>query len=97
MEFTAGPSEAPHPQTARLQLARQLLASLYPRRRPGDFPHATQALFVERYTTGRGDGNIHADAELAATIVPAETADTATLARCVRGQWTIEASTSSVT
>jgi predicted transposase YbfD/YdcC len=54
-------------------------------------PHAIQALLVERYTTGRGDGKIHADAELAVTTAPAETADTATLARCVRGQWAIEA------
>ncbi|MEU3342865.1 ISAs1 family transposase [Streptomyces sp. NPDC006668] len=27
-----------------------------------NFPHATQALLTERYTTGRGDGKIHADA-----------------------------------
>ncbi|MCK1823785.1 ISAs1 family transposase [Streptomyces sp. XM83C] len=55
------------------------------------FPHATQALLVERYTTGRGDGKIHADAELGITTAPAHTADAATLARCVRGQWAIEA------
>ncbi|MFE4333749.1 hypothetical protein ACFRQM_31265 [Streptomyces sp. NPDC056831] len=32
-----------------------------------NFPHATQALLVERYTTGRGDGKIHANAELGIT------------------------------
>jgi len=56
-----------------------------------NFPHATQALLVERYTTGRGDGKIHADAELGVTTAPVEVADPATLARCVRGQWAIEA------
>ncbi|MGX4694992.1 ISAs1 family transposase [Streptomyces sp. JNUCC 63] len=56
-----------------------------------NFPHATRALLVERYTTGRGDGKIHADAELGITTAPAQTADAATLARCVRGQWAIEA------
>ncbi|MGI3202502.1 hypothetical protein ACRJ4W_37320 [Streptomyces sp. GLT-R25] len=30
VEFTAGPGKAPHPQAARLQLSRRLLASLYP-------------------------------------------------------------------
>ncbi|MET7720589.1 hypothetical protein [Streptomyces mirabilis] len=30
MEFTAGPGKVPYPQTARPQLARRLLASLYP-------------------------------------------------------------------
>ncbi|MGW2080583.1 hypothetical protein ACWCOW_27210 [Streptomyces sp. NPDC001939] len=33
-------------------------------------PHATRALLVERYTTGRGDGKIHADAELGITSAP---------------------------
>jgi hypothetical protein len=56
-----------------------------------NFPHAPQALLVERYTTGRGDGKTHAIAELGVTTAPAEAADTATLARCVRGQWVIEA------
>ncbi|WP_461092285.1 ISAs1 family transposase, partial [Streptomyces incanus] len=55
------------------------------------FPHATRALLVERYTTGRGDGKIHADAELGITTAPSDVADTAVLARCVRGQWAIEA------
>ncbi|RNL73890.1 hypothetical protein [Streptomyces sp. I6] len=32
-----------------------------------NFPHATRALLVERYTPGRGDGKIHADAELGIT------------------------------
>lgn len=56
-----------------------------------NFPHATRALLVERYTTGRGDGKIHADAELGITTAPLDVADTAVLARCVRGQWAIEA------
>jgi hypothetical protein len=30
LEFTAGPGKAPYPQTARIQLGRRLLASLYP-------------------------------------------------------------------
>lgn len=55
------------------------------------FPHATRALLVERCTTGRGDGKIHADAQLGITTALAGTADTAVLARCVRGQWAIEA------
>ena len=54
------------------------------------FPHATQALLTERYTTGRGDGKIHADAQLGITTAPAQAADAATLARCVRGQWALE-------
>ncbi|MFF3467815.1 hypothetical protein [Streptomyces sp. NPDC002619] len=56
-----------------------------------NFPHATRALLIERYTTGRGDGKIHADAELDITTAPSDVADTAVLARCVRGQWAIEA------
>ncbi len=56
-----------------------------------NFPHATRALLVERYTTGRGDGKIHADAELGITTAPSHIAGTAVLARCVRGQWAIEA------
>ena len=55
------------------------------------FPHAAQALLVERYTTGRGDGKIHADAELGVTTAPAQAAAPAVLADCVRGQWSIEA------
>jgi hypothetical protein len=62
-----------------------------------NFPHAAQALLVERYTTGRGDGKTHAVAELGVTTAPAEAADTATLARCVRGQWPSRPSTSSGT
>ncbi|KUO15468.1 hypothetical protein [Streptomyces dysideae] len=54
-------------------------------------PHATRALLVERYTTGRGDGKIHADAELGITTAPSDIADTTVLAHCVRGQWAIEA------
>jgi predicted transposase YbfD/YdcC len=56
-----------------------------------NFPHATQALLIERYTTGRGDGKIHAIAELGVTTAPAQAADPTTLARCIRGQWAIEA------
>lgn len=56
-----------------------------------NFPHAIQALLVERYTTGRGDGKIHTDAELGITTAPLDVADTAAFARCVRGQWAIEA------
>ncbi|MEU2995471.1 ISAs1 family transposase [Streptomyces griseoincarnatus] len=55
------------------------------------FPHATQALLTERYTTGRGDGKQHAVAELGITTAPVATADAATLARCTRDQWSIEA------
>lgn len=55
------------------------------------FPHATQALLIERYTTGRGDGKTHADAQLGVTTAPPEAADTTTLAHCVRDQWAIEA------
>ncbi|WP_406729622.1 ISAs1 family transposase [Streptomyces sp. GD-15H] len=56
-----------------------------------NFPYATQALLVERYTTGRGDGKLHADAEIGVTTAPVEAADATTLAHCVRGQWAIEA------
>lgn len=56
-----------------------------------NFPYAAQALLAERYTTGRGDGKTHAVAELGVTTAPAKTAGAATLARCVRGQWAIEA------
>ena len=55
------------------------------------FPHAAQALLVERYTTGRGDGKMHAIAELGITTAPAPRADAAALARAVRDQWAIEA------
>lgn len=54
------------------------------------FPYAAQALLIERYTTGRGDGKTHAVAELAVTTAPPRAAGAATLARCVRGQWGIE-------
>lgn len=54
------------------------------------FPHARQALLIERTTTGRGDGKIHAVAELAVTTTPPDIADADALARCVRGQWGIE-------
>lgn len=55
------------------------------------FPHANRALLVEQYTTGRGDGKIHADAELGITTAPSDVADTAVLARCPRGQPAVEA------
>jgi predicted transposase YbfD/YdcC len=54
------------------------------------FPHAAQALLIERYTTGRGDGKTHAVAELAVTTAPPGRAAADVLARCVRGQWAIE-------
>lgn len=54
------------------------------------FPHATQAILIERYTTGRGDGLKHAIAELAVTTAPVGTADAHAIARCVRDQWGIE-------
>lgn len=54
------------------------------------FPHAAQALLVERYTTGRGDGKLHATAELGITTAPARAAAPTTLADCVRDQWAIE-------
>jgi predicted transposase YbfD/YdcC len=54
------------------------------------FPHAAQVLLIERYVTGRGDGKIHASAELAVTSAPWHLADSAHLASLVRGQWTIE-------
>jgi hypothetical protein len=38
------------------------------------FPHATQALLIERTTTGRGDGLSHRTAELAVTNAPAHKA-----------------------
>jgi len=53
-------------------------------------PHTTQALLVERYTTGRGDGKIHADTELGHHDRTLQNADAATLARCARGPWAIE-------
>jgi predicted transposase YbfD/YdcC len=54
------------------------------------FPHAAQAILIERTTTGRGDSKIHAIAELAVITAPPEIADADTIARCVRGQWGIE-------
>lgn len=54
------------------------------------FPHATQALLIERYTTGRGDGKQHAVAELAVTTAPAQIANEAVLAQCVRDHWGVE-------
>jgi predicted transposase YbfD/YdcC len=54
------------------------------------FPHAAQVLLVERYVTGRGDGKIHASAELAVTSAPWHLAGPAFLADLVRGQWAIE-------
>ncbi|MFE7974264.1 hypothetical protein [Streptomyces shenzhenensis] len=60
-------------------------------RRPGQLPARRPGLVGGAVHTGRGDGKIHADAELGVTTAPAETANTATLARCVRGQWAIEA------
>jgi predicted transposase YbfD/YdcC len=60
--------------------------------KPGQvtFPHAAQALLVERYTTGRGDGKTHATAELGVTTAPPQAAAPTVLADCVRAQWSIE-------
>jgi predicted transposase YbfD/YdcC len=54
------------------------------------FPHAAQVLLIERYVTGRGDGKIHAAAELAVTSAPWPLAGPALLADLVRGQWAVE-------
>jgi predicted transposase YbfD/YdcC len=54
------------------------------------FPHAAQAILIERTTTGRGDGKIHAIAELAVTTTKEVTADAEVIARCVRGHWSVE-------
>ena len=58
-----------------------------------NFPHATQAVLIERTTTttGRGDGKIHCYAELGITSAPSDTANSATLARITRDHWGIEA------
>jgi predicted transposase YbfD/YdcC len=54
------------------------------------FPHAAQVLLIERYVTGRGDGKIHASAELAVTSIPWHLAGPALLASLIRGQWVVE-------
>lgn len=54
------------------------------------FPHAAQALLIERTTTGRGDGNTHHTAELAVTNAPATRATPADLAGFVRRHWSVE-------
>lgn len=56
-----------------------------------DFPHAQQAVLIERTTTGRGDGKTHVYAELGITSAPDTTANTATLARITRDHWSVEA------
>jgi len=54
------------------------------------FPHATQAVLVERTTTGRPGGKTLVTAELFVTSAPADTTTPADLSHGVRGQWTVE-------
>jgi predicted transposase YbfD/YdcC len=56
-----------------------------------DFPHAMQAVLIERTTTGRGDGKTHCYAELGITSAPGDTANGATLARITCDHWGVEA------
>jgi predicted transposase YbfD/YdcC len=56
-----------------------------------DFPHAQQAVLIERTTTGRGDGKIHCYAELGLTSAPQATAGASDLARITRDHWRVEA------
>jgi predicted transposase YbfD/YdcC len=56
-----------------------------------DFPHAVQAVLIERTTTGRGDGKTHCYAELGITSAPGPLADAPTLARITRDHWGVEA------
>ncbi|WP_435243629.1 hypothetical protein [Streptomyces cucumeris] len=57
-----------------------------------NFLHATQALLVERYTTGRGDGKVHADAELGIITAPVHAADAARRPRTGPAPWWSRAS-----
>lgn len=54
------------------------------------FPHAAQAVLVERTTTGRGNGKTRAIAELGVTTAPKDAADVRTIAQCLRGHWGVE-------
>jgi predicted transposase YbfD/YdcC len=54
------------------------------------FPHAVQALLIERTTTGRGDHLTHHTAELAVTSAPADRATPADLAGFIRHHWSVE-------
>lgn len=54
------------------------------------FPHAAQALLIERTTTGRGDHLTHHSAELAVTSAPADRATPADLAGFIRNHWSVE-------
>jgi hypothetical protein len=56
-----------------------------------DFPHAQQAVLIERTTTGRGDGKIHCYAELGVTSAPNAIAGASDLARITRDHWGVEA------
>jgi predicted transposase YbfD/YdcC len=58
---------------------------------PGNgFPHAAQALLIERTTTGRGDGLSHHSAELAVTSAPPDQATPTELAGFIRRHWSVE-------
>lgn len=54
------------------------------------FPHAAQAVLIERTTHGRPGGKILCTAELAVTSAPLDAATPADLAKAVRGQWSVE-------
>ncbi|MFC5956817.1 hypothetical protein ACFP51_20765 [Streptomyces pratens] len=62
LEFTAGPGMVPHPQSARMQLARRLFASLYPTTRD---LHAFRVLLMDTtgYTSEEVTGFGEADVE----------------------------------
>lgn len=63
LEFTAGPGMVPHPQSARMQLARRLFASLYPTTLD---LHAFRVLLMDAtgYTSEEVTGFGEADVEL---------------------------------
>lgn len=56
-----------------------------------DFPHAQQAVLIERATSGRGHGKIHCYAELGVTSAPQAIASASDLARITRDHWGVEA------
>ena len=55
-----------------------------------DFPHATHAFLIERYTTHHSSGKTSAYAELGITSLPAPQAHPAQIATYVRNHWHIE-------
>ena len=55
------------------------------------FPHARQAVLIERTTTGRGDGKIHCYAELGITSAPKVIAGASDLTRITRDHRGVEA------